>query len=127
MGDIDPNSFTECAAFHQIVRTEFMHRIMMKVNYYPLKYDEFMVGQGMEFILQCLTQNNVDGIKGVVTPQLMDKMNNLKNEMVDEKYNSVGKIILYLKNVNNWPNLKDSSINAQYHVRYYYQLKCPNI
>eukprot|EP01084_Bolivina_argentea_P309809 535927_1 len=98
----------------------------MKVNYYPLKYEEFMVGafQGIQFVFECLEQNDLDGLKAVLTPECMDKMNDLKHEILDEKYHCVGKIMAILKEVNNSPNFKDSSINARYHIRYYYQLKC---
>ena len=100
----------------------------MKINYYPLKYPEFMVGahQGMEFILQCLEQNDMDGIRGVVDEKLMDKVDELKSAMLDDKYNSVGKVMCFLDTVNNGPNFSTTSISAQYFVRYYYQLKRAN-
>eukprot|EP01083_Nonionella_stella_P074149 201007_1 len=124
--DIDPNQYTEYTSYYQLSQTEFMHRTMMKVNYYPLKYEEFMVGafQGIQFVFECLEQNDLDGLKAVLTPECMDKMNDLKHEILDEKYHCVGKIMAILKEVNNSPNFKDSSINARYHIRYYYQLKC---
>merc|ERR1712048_1166150 len=86
-----------------------------------------MVGahQGMEFILNGLEQNDFDGFDGVIVPELMEKMNELRDAMLDGTYSSVGKIMSYLRDVRNGPNYKDASINAVYEVRYYYQLKCP--
>ena len=124
--DIDPHSFQEYTSYHQISQTEFMHRTMMKINYYPLKFDEFMVGshQGFEFILNGLEQNDTDGFDGVIVPEIMEKIDELKDRMFDEKYESVGNVMSFLKDVRNGPNYKDASINAVYTVRYYYQLKC---
>eukprot|EP01084_Bolivina_argentea_P110570 197397_1 len=124
-GDLFNN---EWGSFQQISRTEFMHRTMMKINYYPLKYEEFMVGahQGIEFIFECLEQNDLERINEVVTKECMDKMIELKDQILDEKYNKVGKIMAYIKDVRNNPNFKDNSIDGRYIVRYYYQLKCEN-
>lgn len=124
--DINPSSFKECNKYLQLSRSEFMHKTMMKINYYPLKYEEFMVGafQGIQFILQCLEENDIDSIKDLVDKELFKKFvdEQLRDNMIDEEYCIVGKIMGYLETVDNGPNFNDTSINAQYLVTYYYQL-----
>eukprot|EP01084_Bolivina_argentea_P077577 140764_1 len=94
----------------------------------PLRYEEFMCGayEAMNAILKCLQQNDRDGIKLFITSDLLEQFDDMKTLMLDEKYNCIGKIMTHLKDFENAPNYSDMSINAEYYVTYYYQLKLNN-
>ena len=97
----------------------------------PLRYEEFMVGayNGFKFILQCLENDDKDSLSKCVTKEVLQQYDEMRQFLIgfdDNGYGNVDKVMSFLNDFENGPNYEDMSINAQYNVTYYYQLKCIN-
>ena len=124
--DIDRNNFEQLKHYHIVSKPTYRWLSVLIASNNPLRYEEFMCGayDGMRYILQCIEQNDIDGLQQCVHQDVLQQFDEMKQFMLDEKYNKVDKLMLYLKEFENAPNWQDMSINAQFSVTYYYQLRC---